>query len=112
MAKKVKDSGNTVTVDGITVTVNLDASDDFEIVEQIAVNANPDSTAIEKISAMIRVYKAIFGADYKRVKDELRRKHGGKLPVSVMNDFALTVMNEISALKNSEGSDSSSDDSE
>lgn len=107
MAKK-KETGTTVTVSGITVDVLMDAADDFELVEQIATNADPDSTAAEKISAMVRVYKAIFGKDYKRVKDELRRKNGGRLPVAVMSDFATTVMNEVTRLKNSAGSDASS----
>lgn len=107
MAKK-KETGATVTVSGITVDVQMDAADDFELVEQIAINADPDSTAAERISAMIRVYKAIFGKDYKRVKDELRDKNGGKLPVAVMSDFATTVMNEVAKLKNSGGSDASS----
>ena len=106
MAKK-KETGTTVTVSGITVDVQMDAADDFELVEQIAINADPDSTAAERISAMIRVYKAIFGKDYKRVKDELRAKNGGKLPVAVMSDFATTVMNEVAKLKNSGGSDTS-----
>lgn len=106
MAKK-KETGTTVTVSGITVDVQMDAADDFELVEQIAINADPDSTAAERISAMIRVYKAIFGKDYKRVKDELRAKNGGKLPVAVMSDFATTVMNEVAKLKNSVGSDTS-----
>lgn len=107
MAKK-KETGTTVTVSGITVDVLMDAADDFELVEQIAVNADPDSTAAEKISAMVRVYKAIFGRDYKRVKDELRRKNGGRLPIAIMSDFAATVMNEAARLKNSAGSDTSS----
>lgn len=107
-AKKDAAKGVKVTVSGITVDVLMDSADDFELVEQIAINADPDSTAAEKISAMVRVYKAIFGADYKRVKDELRRKNGGRLPVAVMSDFASTVMNEVARLKNSEGSDTSS----
>lgn len=111
MAKK-KETGTTVTVSGITVDVLMDAADDFELVEQIAVNADPDSTAAEKISAMVRVYKAIFGRDYRRVKDELRRKNGGRLPIAVMSDFAATVMNEAARLKNSEGSDTSSEGTE
>lgn len=111
MAKK-KETGTTVTVSGITVDVLMDAADDFELVEQIAINADPDSTAAEKISAMVRVYKAIFGKDYKRVKDELRRKNGGRLPVAVMSDFATTVMNEAARLKNSAGSDTSSEGTE
>lgn len=111
MAKK-KETGTTVTVSGITVDVQMDAADDFELVEQIAINADPDSTAAERISAMIRVYKAIFGKDYKRVKDELRAKNGGKLPVAVMSDFATTVMNEVAKLKNSGGSDTSSEGTE
>ena len=51
--------GATVTVDGIEVTVLMDEADDFEVVEQIAVNADPDSTAAERISALVRVYKAV-----------------------------------------------------
>lgn len=111
MAKK-KETGTKVTVSGITVEVLMDAADDFEVVEQIAINADPDSTAAERISAMVRVYKAIFGRDYKRVKDELRAKNGGKLPVAVMSDFATTVMNEVAKLKNSVGSDTSADGTE
>lgn len=107
-AKKDAAKGVAVTVSGITVDVLMDSADDFELVEQIAINADPDSTAAEKISAMVRVYKAIFGKDYKRVKDELRRKNGGRLPVAVMSDFATTVMNEAARLKNSAGSDTSS----
>lgn len=106
MTKK-KETGTKVTVSGITVDVQMDAADDFELVEQIAINADPDSTAAEKISAMVRVYKAVFGKDYNRVKDELRRKNGGKLPVAVMGNFATTVMNEVAKLKNSVGSDTS-----
>lgn len=111
-AKKSAEKGVTVTVSGITVDVLMDAADDFEVVEQIAVNADPDSTAAEKIGAMVRVYKAVFSKDYKRVKDELRRKNGGRLPVAVMSDFATTVMNEVAKLKNSEGSDTSSEGTE
>lgn len=106
MAKENK--GTTVTIDGIEVTVLMDAADDFEVVEQVAVNADPDSTAGERISALVRVYKALFGRDYKRVKDELRAKNGGRLPVKVMTDFAARVMDEFAALKNSDGSDTSS----
>lgn len=104
--------GATVTVDGIEVTVLMDEADDFEVVEQIAVNADPDSTAAERISALVRVYKAVFGPDYKRVKDELRRKNGGRLPVAVMSGFAGKVMSEVARLKNSQGSDTSSEGTE
>ena len=40
MAKK-KETGTKVTVSGITVDVQMDAADDFELVEQIAINAAP-----------------------------------------------------------------------
>lgn len=99
----------TVTVRGIEVTINPAATDDIEFVELIAANADPSATAAERLSAMVGVFKVLFGDDYRRVKTELRAKNGGTLPVNVMSDFATTVMNEAAQLKNSGGSDTSSE---
>lgn len=101
MARK----GTAVEVDGISVTVDIDIADDFEITEQAAIANDPYSTASERMSATIRVYKLMLGSDYRRVKDELRKKNGGRLTNATMIAFISDVIAEVGAAKNFGGSD-------
>lgn len=95
----------TATVQGITVNLDFDLADDFEVVEQGAIAADPDSTDAEKLAATLRVYRLIFGADYRRVKDELRAKNGGRLSTQDMVGFVAEVLEKAAELKNSGNSD-------
>ena len=79
--------GKAVEVDGIKLTVAIDTADDYDIVEQMAVMADEQSTSNEKLSATVRIYKLLLGDDYRRVKDELRAKNGGRPPLKAMSDF-------------------------
>lgn len=90
----------TVTVDGIEVRPIADAADDFEIVEAVAASSDPNAPEYAKTLATVRVYRAILGADYERVKAELRAKNGGRLPVAVMIDFMAKVLTKMGEVKN------------
>lgn len=90
----------TVEVNGITVTVALDVMDDYELTEQLVINADPNATRGERLAALVRSYRILFGADYRRVKDELRAKNGGALPNAAMVEFANAVMAKVGELKN------------
>lgn len=90
----------TVEVDGIAVTVALDVMDDYELTEQLVINADPAATQAERLAALVRSYRVLFGADYGRVKDELRARNGGALPNSAMVGFANAVMAKVGELKN------------
>ena len=89
--------GKAVEIDGIKLTVAIDTADDFEIVEQMAVMADEQSTSNEKLSATVRIYKILLGDDYRRVKDELRAKNGGLLPLKAMSDFIAKVFKAAGA---------------
>ena len=89
--------GKAVEIDGIKLTVAIDTADDFEIVEQMAVMADEQSTSNEKLSATVRIYKILLGDDYRRVKDERRAKNGGLLPLKAMSDFIAKVFKAAGA---------------
>lgn len=97
-------NGTTVEVDGISVTVDVDIADDYEVTEQAAIANDPYATAAERMSSTIRVYKLLLGKDYRRVKDELREKNGGKLPTEKMVSFIAEVIAKVGEAKNSGGS--------
>lgn len=89
-----------ITIDGIEVCPLADAADDFEVVEAVAASSDPNAPDYAKTLATVRVYRAILGADYERVKAELRAKNGGRLPVEVMIDFMAKLMAKMGEVKN------------
>lgn len=91
-ATKRAAKGRTVTVDGITVTVAIDPSDDWEFATASLVIADPDATPLERSNAVMRQVKLLLGDDYKRVMDELREARGGRLPIADVTSFANRVM--------------------
>ena len=84
-------------VDGIKVEVTADAFDDFEITECIADLYDEDSTDGEKTAAAVKMYRLVFGADFQRIKRELRAKHGGKLTNEAMSQFMAEVIEAVNA---------------
>lgn len=91
-ATKRAAKGRTVTVDGITVTVAIDPSDDWEFATASLVLADPDATPLERSNAVMRQVRLLLGDDYKRVMGELRKARGGKLPIADVTSFANRVM--------------------
>ena len=87
--------GKAVEADGIKLTVAIDPADDYDILAPLAVMADEQSTSNEKLSATVRIYKLLLGDDYRRVKDELRAKNGGRLPLKAMSDFIAKVFEAV-----------------
>lgn len=91
-ATKRAAKGRTVTVDGITVTVAIDPSDDWEFATASLVLSDPDATPLERSNAVMTQVRLLLGDDYKRVMDELREARGGRLPVADVTSFANRVL--------------------
>ena len=84
-------------VDGIKVEVTADAFDDFEITECIADLYDEDADDGAKAAAAVKMYRLVFGADFLRIKRELRAKHDGKLTNEVMSRFMAEVIEAVNA---------------
>lgn len=91
-APKRAAKGRTITVDGITVTVAIDPSDDWEFATASLTLSDPDATPLEKSNAVMTQVRLLLGDDYKRVMDELRAARGGRLPIADVTSFANRVM--------------------
>ena len=100
--KKVVDGGIpargprkvTVTALGVTVKVDPERFDDYELLEEVM-------AAGESAMAFVPLLKAICGTEkeYRRVKDELRDEHG-HLRMSRVGEFVEAVQAQVGALKN------------
>lgn len=93
----MNDSKKTVEVDGVSVEIDTEVFDDFDLVECIADSENPDATDAQRLSATVRLFRLLFGPEYARVKRELRAAHDGRLTVEVMTDFASGVFEAVGA---------------
>ncbi len=90
----------TIEVEGITLTIEPSFADDFEFVECIAIMSDPEATTAEQAVATVNMMRRVFGADYARVKRELREAHGGALTNEVMQEFFSATLARVNA-KNS-----------
>ncbi|MFJ6547455.1 hypothetical protein [Microbacterium sp. NPDC091676] len=86
---KQKPGARTVTVRGITVTVEDAALDDFELIEDFAAIQGGQTHLIP--SAMRR----LFGDDFQRILDELRDEKTGRVRASEANTFFVDVFREL-----------------
>lgn len=84
-----------LVVDGISLNVKAEDLDDFELVEALA-DANSEDMDVQ-MQAVVRVFRIVYGDDYKRVKSELREKNGGKLTTEIMMGFFGETMEALGA---------------
>ena len=85
MAGAKKDGA--IVVDGVEVHVAADRMADIDVVEAIAdVNA-PELDEMGVLRACIHLFRATFGDEYRRIKDELRERNGGELSAEQMGNF-------------------------
>lgn len=98
-AEKLADS---ITVQGITVEgVTAETLNDFEFLETLAMMTDPDAESGEMLRAIASIGPVIFGAkQWKRIKADLRKQNGGKLPNEAVMEFLNDVMGALNA-KNS-----------
>lgn len=91
---------NTIEIEGITLSVDPDILDDWDIVEAVSDSNNPDLTDNERLIATTQLMRSVLGDDYKQAKTELRKKHKGKLTIETMSKFLAQVFEAVRA-KNS-----------
>ena len=87
----------TCTVDGIDLYVTRDDVADYDVIRAAATAANEKATDAERLLASVSMAELILGDDHDRVMDELRTRHGGKLPFEVVNDFITQVSETLTA---------------
>ncbi len=80
--------------------ISIDADNDYEIAEFEIIHSSDSSSAQEKAEATVRMYHALFGADFGRIKAELRAKNGGRLSISDMISFANETLSKVREAKN------------
>ena len=90
-------SDKPLVIDGIEVNLTAEDFDDFEILECLADMIDETAEQSAKVAATVRVYRLLFGADFERVKRELREKHDGRLTNEIMGDFLNACMAEVQA---------------
>lgn len=95
-----KRHGRTVEVDGITVTVTIDLSDDYELATCSMTLADPGSTPVERSEAIVRQNRLVLGEDHDRVLSELRERNDGRLPISEVASFVSKVIKAVDEAKN------------
>lgn len=86
-----------VEVDGITVKVDPERLEDYELVEAIAEASSDEGDDMSRLAASVRMFKLILGDCYGDVKTQLREKRGGKLSVQDMVEFSVAVLNGAGA---------------
>ena len=84
-------SDSPLVVDGIKLDVRPDDLDDYEITELLAEAEDESLDESERnaasMRAMVRIPRLMFGADWDRIKGELRAKNGGKLSNDTVSGF-------------------------
>ena len=74
-----------VTVEGVTVSVDVDALDDFELLDDLS--QMQDGNGARVTSA----FRRMFGDDSSRILDELREE-SGRVRLSRASKFMMSVM--------------------
>lgn len=90
-------SDKPLVIDGVKVGLAAEDFDDFEVTECLADIVDDSVEPSAKIAATVRIYRILFGADFERVKRDLRANHGGKLTNEVMAGFLNSCMAAVQA---------------
>ncbi|MCE0510845.1 hypothetical protein LVJ59_17490 [Microbacterium sp. KKR3/1] len=80
-----KDGISTVTIKGITVKIDKDALDDFELLDDLAKMQDGEGARIASVA------HRLFGDDFKTVMDGLRGDNG-RVSVEVASEFISEVL--------------------
>lgn len=88
-----------VEVDGIAIEgVDASSLDDFDFLEAVAALSDPDAEDGEKLRALAAIAPSVLGrAQWRRVKAELRERHGGRLTAEVATGFIFALLGRINA---------------
>lgn len=87
----------TIEVEGVSLEVDRDLLDDFEVAEAIADATDESADDTERMRAVVGLFRLVYGADYGRVKSELRAANDGRLTVETMMTFFTSTLEKLSA---------------
>lgn len=87
-------------IQGIEVKISKDGLDDFETTEAMAVLNDEDATDAERVVAVGKLPRLIFGSQWTRIKRDLRAANDGKLTNEAVSMFIAEAINAVGALKN------------
>lgn len=85
---ETKDGVSTVTIKGVTVSVEKDALDDFELLDDLAKMQDGDGARIASVA------HRLFGDEFKKVMDGLRGENG-RVSVEVASEFISELLAAI-----------------
>lgn len=90
-----------VEVDGISLTVRIDPSRDYELIECSYASSDPSATTEQRNRAYFRRNHLLLGDEYGRVMRELREANGGELDTDTVAIFMADVIRAVEQAKNS-----------
>ena len=97
MTASAKNRIKKVDVGGVSVAVDMSVLEDWEIVEAIAETSDESLPDPARLAASVRIIRMVLGADYARVKGEIREKNGGRLTAEDMEQFLSDVLKAVGA---------------
>ena len=86
---ETKDGKSTVTIKGITVSVEKDALDDFELLDDLAKMQDGEGARIASVA------HRLFGDEFKTVMNGLRGENG-RVSVTAASEFISELLSAIS----------------
>lgn len=90
--KPPRDKPRTVTVQGISLTIDPKLMDDWELVELLYdYRSDPEGNAL----AVIPFLRKVLGDGYARVKDALRDPNTGRISGESMGEFVEEMMEKL-----------------
>lgn len=84
-----------LVVDGIKVDLTVESVDDYEITEALVDMSDEALGEQERARATVAMARLLFGADWTRIKRELRERHDGKLTNETVGEFIKTTFETL-----------------
>ena len=86
-----------VTVDGITVEIDLRALKSFDFFDTMTIGLDEEESDEARMVATGRMMRLVFGDQFSAVKKALNEKHDGFAPLEAMQEFIGDVMEKVDA---------------
>lgn len=89
-----KDKPQTISVDGVKLTINPNVFDDLDVVEYLynLQHANEDASNSFDIVPLL---KKLTGGKYAQLKQALRDPHTGRVSMSAVSDFMTKLLSKV-----------------
>lgn len=88
-----KDQPQTITVDGVKLTISPDIFDDLNMMENLYRLQHTEDA--DNAFALIPFLMSLCGDQYTAVKNKLRDPETGRIPLDKVSDFVMKLMQEL-----------------